>query len=80
MNAWFVRVAIAIDAVAQCVFPYGIPGETISARAGKAKRRGKRWGCLLCAALDLFNYGHCEGAVQGDIRRAQAVIDDLSHD
>ena len=78
MKAWLLRIAIAFDALVQCPFPYGIPGETISARAGKAKRRGKRWGCLLCAFLDLFQRGHCEAAVQGDIRRAQAVIDDLT--
>ena len=78
MKAWFVRVLIAIDACGQVLFPYGIPGETISARAGKAQRRGKRWGCVLCRFLDLFEKGHCEGAVQGDIRRAQAVIDDLT--
>ena len=77
MRAWLLRLAIAFDAMAQCLFPYGIPGETISARAGKAQRRGKRWGCVLCRFLDLFEEGHCEGAVQGDIRRAQAVIDDL---
>jgi hypothetical protein len=80
VKAWFVRLLIALDACAQVVFPYGIPGETISARAGKARRRGRRWGCVLCWMLDLIDTNHCAGAVQNDIKRAQAVIDDLSHD
>ena len=78
MKKWFVRLMIALDACVQVVFLYGIPGETISARAGKAQRRGKTWGCILCRMLDLIDTNHCDGAVRNDIARAQAVIEDLS--
>lgn len=80
MSPWLLRVSIALDQLVQAGANSGMPGMTISARAGKAKRRGKRWGCVMCRFLDLFERGHCEAALQGDIRRAQAVIDDLTHD
>jgi hypothetical protein len=56
---------------------HGIPGETISARAGKAAKRGKKWGCILCKILNWIETDHCNKAIKNDIIRAQAVIDDL---
>lgn len=78
MKAYFLRVLIAFDQMVQAMLRYGIPGETISARAGKAARRGRRWGCWLCDFLNIINYDHCEKAIANDRARAQAVINDLS--
>ena len=38
--------------------------QTISSRAEKARRDGKRWGCWLCRLLDRVDPGHCERAVE----------------
>lgn len=47
----------------------GAPGsedETISSLAGKARRRGRRWGCLLCWLLDKVDPGHCDRNIEPD--------------
>lgn len=49
----------------------GDPGETISSRAGKAMNEGRRWGCVLCRFLNLFQKNHCARAIDAaDGRRA----------
>lgn len=75
---YVVRVLIAVDQLVQAACNKGIPGETISARAGKAMLRKRRWGCLLCAMLDWLQTDHCANAIANDRKRAQAVIDDLT--
>lgn len=42
----------------------GSEDELISSRAGRAKKQGKRWACVLCRLLDLFDRGHCEKAIE----------------
>lgn len=49
----------------------GAPDETISARAGRARARGKRWGRVLCWVLDRLDPGHCEEAVESERERTQ---------
>jgi hypothetical protein len=44
----------------------GDANETISSRAGKAQRKGKLWGCVLCRFLDLFQKDHCELSIHED--------------
>jgi hypothetical protein len=56
-RAW--RLAVGYDQLANTAFG-GDEDETISSRAGKAARKGKRWGCILCRLLDRFDPGHCE--------------------
>ncbi len=38
--------------------------ETISSRAGRARAKGKTWGCVLCQWLDNVDPGHCDRAVK----------------
>lgn len=45
----------------------GAENETVSARAGRAKASGKRWGCVLCGLLDRLQKGHCEKAMTAKI-------------
>lgn len=71
------RFLLAFDQLVQAIFPRGLPGQTISARAGKAALRGKRWGCYLCRFLHWIDRDHCNKAIQNDIKRAHAVIADL---
>lgn len=38
--------------------------QTISSRAEKARKNGKRWGCWLCRLLDRLDPGHCERSIE----------------
>ena len=62
-RAW--RLAVSFDQLANTAFG-GSEDETISSRAGKAARKGKRWGCVLCRLLDWFEPNHCEGNIEAD--------------
>lgn len=63
VRAW--RLAVSFDQLANTAFG-GHEDETISSRAGKAARKGKRWGCLLCRFLDWFEPNHCELSIEPD--------------
>lgn len=53
----------------------GDPRETISSRAGKALANGRRWACVLCRFLNVFQKDHCIKSVdQG--QGGRAVIPD----
>lgn len=65
-RAWPVAVANDQALNAALVGRPGSEDETISSRAGKAARRGKVWGCLLCRILDAFDPGHCEKHIEPD--------------
>lgn len=56
VEAW--RMAVAFDQLANAA-ANGSEDETISSRAARAQREGRRWGCILCRALDLFEKDHC---------------------
>ncbi|WP_133598580.1 hypothetical protein [Tepidicella xavieri] len=60
-RAW--TLAIAYDQLANAAFG-GHEDETISSRAGRAQRQGKRWACLLCRLLDRLDPGHCERSIE----------------
>lgn len=62
-RAW--RLAVAHDQLANTAFG-GNEDETISSRAGKAARDGRRWGCVLCKLLDRLDPGHCERSIEQD--------------
>ena len=50
----------------------GFPDETISSRAAKSRKRGKRWACILCRILDWIDPGHCEKNIEPDEGRPLA--------
>lgn len=62
-RAW--RLAVSFDQLANTAFG-GSEDETISSRAGKAARQGKRWGCVLCGLLNRFEHDHCEKNIEAD--------------
>ena len=37
--------------------------ETMSRRAALARNAGKRWGCVMCRFLNLFQKDHCDKAL-----------------
>lgn len=79
MNAYFINVALGLDLFASAILA-GKPGETLSGRAGSAYNQGKFRGYVFCRIINWIarNPQHCQQAVQGDIRRATAVIADQS--
>ncbi|MEK1941813.1 MAG: hypothetical protein AAAB16_15700 [Pseudomonas sp.] len=62
-RAW--TLGVAHDQLANAAFG-GSVDETISSRAGKAAREGKRWACVLCKFLDRFDKEHCEKNIEGE--------------
>jgi hypothetical protein len=59
------NVLIAVDQFGNALGG-GDPDETISSRAAKAQRVGKRWGCVLCRWLDKIDPNHCEKSIETD--------------
>lgn len=55
----------------------GRSGQTLSGRTGSSLAQGKWKGRLFAPFIDLImgRKGHCVLAIQGDERRAQAVLD-----
>lgn len=62
-RAW--TLAVAHDQLANAAFG-GHEDETLSSRAGKAAREGKRWACVLCRLLDRLDPNHCEKSIEPD--------------
>lgn len=65
MKRYLWNLFIALDQLANAMIG-GDPDETISSRAGKAARRGRWWGCILCRLLDLLEKNHCELSIEAD--------------
>lgn len=59
------RLAVSFDQLANTAFG-GDEDETISSRAGKARLKGRRWGCVLCRVLDWFDPDHCANNIELD--------------
>lgn len=53
----------------------GSSDETMSSRAGKGMKEGKRWACVLCRFLDLFQKDHCLKSIDSDDGRNAAISD-----
>lgn len=62
-RAW--RLAVSFDQLANTAFG-GHEDETISSRAGKARLKGRPWGCVLCKWLDWFDPDHCATNIEPD--------------
>lgn len=60
-RAW--TLAVAYDQLVNAAFG-GSEDETISSRAGRARRQDKRWACVLCRLLDALDPGHCERSIE----------------
>jgi len=78
MKSYLFNVALALDLLGSALTG-GMPGETLSGRAGTAQREGKLRGKIFAPIIDFImgnNPNHCSGAIAGDIARAKAVIVD----
>jgi hypothetical protein len=77
MKSYFLNVAIGFDLLASAILG-GLPGETLSGRAGRAYGQGKLRGRIFAPIINWIarNPKHCAQAVLGDEIRAKAVIAD----
>lgn len=67
-RAW--RLAVAHDQLFNAT-TNGDEDETVSSRAAKARRAGRRWGCVLCRLLDRIDPGHCDRSIETDEGRIE---------
>ena len=74
MKKYLWNILLGLDQFANAILG-GDPSETISSRADKAMRAGKRWGCLLCRFLSLIQKDHCQKSVDPSVG-SNAVIPD----
>jgi hypothetical protein len=78
MKAYLFNVVFALDILGSALTG-GMPGESLSGRAGTARRQGKLRGKIFVPIINFImgnNPNHCDDAIAGDIRRAKAVIAD----
>ncbi|WP_067586373.1 hypothetical protein [Endozoicomonas ascidiicola] len=64
MKQYLWNFLVWLDQGLNVVFMGGCPDETVSSRAGKAARKGKKWGCVLCRVLDVVDKNHCEKSIE----------------
>lgn len=85
-KSYIANMLLALDQFVSAIVG-GMPGETLSGRAGSAYVQGTLRGKIFCPVIDVIMHavgayptwrGHCVHAIQGDILRAQAVIADQS--
>lgn len=57
-----VRIAIAYDQLGNTMTG-GNEDETISSRAGRLRKEGRGWACVLCKLLDWLKKDHCEKSI-----------------
>ena len=68
------RCLIAFDQMCNVIFFGGVPGETISANAGRNAVRDCWWAVWLCDALDYLEKDHGALAIEGDLERAETIV------
>jgi hypothetical protein len=54
-------IAIAFDQLGNAVSG-GSEDETISSRAERERKEGRKWACVLCHVLDWLEKDHCKGS------------------
>lgn len=79
MKTYLFNISLALDLLASALTG-GMPGETLSGRAGTAQKEGKLRGKIFAPIINFImrNPNHCLLAVTGDLNRAKAVIADDS--
>lgn len=74
IGLYLLNILKALDRLANAVTG-GAGDETISSRAGKAQEKGKRWACVLCRMLDLFQRDHCKLSINPDDGKGAVIPD-----
>lgn len=76
-SPYFLKIALAIDILGSA-WLNGLPGETLSGRAGSAYLQGHLRGHIFAPFINFLfrDKMHCQNAVLGDVERATAVLAD----
>lgn len=79
MKSYFFNILLGLDLFASTLTG-GIPGETLSGRAGSAQEQGKLRGRIVAPIINFImgSSTHCHDAIAGDVARAKAVVADDS--
>jgi hypothetical protein len=56
------HIALAFDQLANATTG-GSEDETISSRAGRLRKEGRGWACVLCRVLDWLQKDHCVNSI-----------------
>lgn len=56
-----IAIALGFDQLANAATG-GNEDETISTRAGRLRKEGRGWACVLCGLLDWLDPGHCDNS------------------
>jgi hypothetical protein len=81
VRRYFYNIGVALNQLANCMFLFGAPDETVSSRLGRWKdgaghrRRAAR---VVCWLLGLIDPGHCDKAEQYErsiIHRPESIND-----
>ena len=56
------HIALAFDQLVNASTG-GSEDETISSRAGRLRKEGRGWACVLCRVLDALDKNHCEKSI-----------------
>jgi len=56
------RIVLALDQLGNAATG-GSEDETISSRAGRLRKEGRGWACVLCRVLDWLQKDHCENSI-----------------
>ncbi len=56
------HIAIGFDQLVNAATG-GSEDETISSRAGRLRKQGRGWACVLCWVLDKLKKNHCENSI-----------------
>lgn len=77
--SYLYNAALGLDLFASTLTG-GLPGETLSGRAGAAQEQGKLRGRIFAPIINFImrSSTHCHEAIAGDVARAEAVIADDS--
>jgi len=59
MGRYLYKLGVAASVMLNAVLGGDAP-ETLCYRAGKARRDGRRWGCIFCRLIDKLDPGHCD--------------------
>lgn len=66
MGRYFWNIGVWLSQGLNTILRGGDPDETLSSAAGKARRKGRFWGCALCWFLDKIDQKHCEKSIEPD--------------
>ncbi|NYS10348.1 hypothetical protein PBR31_00039 [Xanthomonas phage PBR31] len=72
IKQYFINIASAIDRLINAARG-GSGDETLSSAAGKSMVKGRRWACILCRFLDLFQRDHCLQSINPDDGKGSIV-------